>query len=1093
MALYEKSKLKDLSKEEFLSPGSEYRGTPFWSWNCEVTEDKVREQAEIYKEMGMGGFHIHARTGLKTPYMGAEFMKYVRQADEWAKENNMLVWLYDEDRFPSGAAGGIVTENMRYRARHLVLTRRLREDLEESRAAFEERISKGEKPSGYYLASYAVTLRDGYLAEYKRTDGTAAVTNVSGANAAYRGSSELKALWHLYVELMPESPWYNDQTYLDTLNPAAVREFIHVTHEKYAQEFGSEFGKSIPAIFTDEPHMTCKMTLPFACTDQPVTMAYTDDIPESFEAAYHTPFLDIVPEIFWELPGGAVSVHRYHYHDHLSERFAMSYPDQIGEWCREHNFALTGHFLSERTLFSQTLALGEAMRCYRSMGLPGIDILCDQKELSTAKQAVSVARQYGREGVICEMYGVTHWDADFKCYKLQGDWLAALGITIRCQHLTFMSMEGEAKRDWPASIGYQSPWYQKYSYVEDHFARLNTALTRGKTVVKVGVIHPIESFWLSFGPNDQTQTRRDQMDENFENLMRWLLYGTIDFDLISEALLPELCGEGWEESQGTEEILIKGECQKAEVFPEKRKSLNTKASLKVGEMEYEAILVPDLRTIRSTTLSRLRAFAANGGTVVFAGRVPDLVDGIPSGEAKEFADGRKEGGRIEFSREALLAALDCGRVVEIRQENGKLSDNLFYQMREDGDDRWLFICHVNRKNNRLGQPENYHMTVRGEYLPVCYDTLTGEIKEMSETEQCAGYEYRDGNTRIDLKLYAQDSLLLQLLSTKAVGSDSANRRNNGGAKNEPEIIEVIMQPEAFELTEPNALLLDYASYCLNDGPKSERMEILRIDNAVRQAFGYPRRQDKFTQPWRLGEEEPRNYVTLYYEFDSAYEADGTMLAIERPENARVVCNGQKLDMTPAGWYVDKSIRTVHLPKLKHGTNELAVTVPFVRMTNLENLYILGEFGVDLRGTRAVMTAPLTELYFGDITRQRLPFYTGSVLYKNRITIPADGDYTVTVPHYKAPVMEVFLDGEQKGIIAYAPHRLNLAGLKAGRHLLEIKLYGNRFNGFGTLHNCNDEYMWYGPDSYRTEGDQWSEEYEVRKAGILSRIEIGRVR
>lgn len=1110
MALYEKSALAELTAEIFRSPGSEYRGTPFWSWNCEVTEELVRDQAEIYRQMGFGGFHIHARTGLKTPYMGGKFMDLVRQADEWAKENKMLVWLYDEDRFPSGAAGGIVTEDMHFRARHLLLTREKRNDFEDNVRKFEEKIKAGEKPSGYYLASYRVELVNGYLDHYTRldgeecggqqlrereqqtngtqlreqgqkTNGTQAREQEQQTPGQFADADRLTAVWHLYVELMPESPWYNDQTYLDTLNPDAVRRFLEVTHEKYYNEFGDEFGKSIPAIFTDEPHMTCKMTLPFARTDQPVTFAFTDTIPESFEETYHTPFLDIVPELFWELPDGAVSIHRYHYHDLLADRFARSYPDQIGTWCQEHGIAMTGHFLSERTLFSQTLALGEAMRCYRSMQLPGIDILCDQKEFSTAKQAVSVARQYGREGVISEMYGVTHWDADFKCYKLQGDWQAALGITIRTPHLTFMSMEGEAKRDWPASIGYQSPWYKKYSYVEDHFARLNTALTRGKAVVKVGVIHPIESFWLSFGPNDQTQNKRDQMDENFENLMRWLLYGTIDFDLISESLLPELCE-------------------------------TADAPLRVGKMEYDTVLVPALRTIRSTTLERLKVFAEKGGTVIFAGTVPELVDGKPSDQAAEFAAGLGRMGQIPYNREALLDSLKDSRLVEIRQENGKLTDNLFYQLREDGGVKWLFVCHVNRKNNRLDQPERCHMTVKGEYTAEYYDTQTGEIMEVGNARRCQANArrcqanarkcranarrcraagIRNGATEFDLKLYAEDSLLLKLVPQTA--ADAREKTLNQGAYSaeEPELVETIYQPEAFELTEPNVLLLDYASYSVDGGPVSERDEILRLDNAVRKELSYPRRQDKFTQPWRLAEEEVRHYVTLFYEFGAEYEADGVRLAIERPETAEITFNGVGIDMTPDGWYVDKSIQTVRLPKLLRGKNELTVRFPFVRKTNLEILYLLGTFGVDLRGTRAVITAPPTELSFGDITRQKLPFYTGDIIYKNRITLKEDGDYTVTVPHFKAPVMEVFLSGESKGVIAYAPHRLVLPDLKAGKYLLEIRLYGNRFNGFGTLHNCNDEFMWYGPDSYRTVKGQWSEEYGVRKTGILSRIEIGR--
>lgn len=98
-------------------------------------------------------------------------------------------------------------------------------------------------------------------------------------------------------------------------------------------------------------------------------------------------------------------------------------------------------------------------------------------------------RQNGREGVVSELYGVTHWDFDFKGHKLQGDWQTALGVTIRVPHLAFMSMEGEAKRDWPASINYQSPWWEQYSYIENYFARVNTALTRGKALVRVAVVH----------------------------------------------------------------------------------------------------------------------------------------------------------------------------------------------------------------------------------------------------------------------------------------------------------------------------------------------------------------------------------------------------------------------------------------------------------------------------------------------------------------------------------------------------------------------------------------------------------------------------
>ena len=133
--------------------------------------------------------------------------------------------------------------------------------------------------------------------------------------------------------------------------------------------------------------------------------------------------------------------------NHMCERFVSAFVDTIGQWCMEHNIAFTGHMMQEPTLSSQTDSLGEAMRCYRNFQIPGMDLLCDRVELTTAKQVQSAVHQYGREGMLSELYGVTGWDFDFKGHKRQGDWQAALGVTVRVHHLTWVSMNGEAKRD----------------------------------------------------------------------------------------------------------------------------------------------------------------------------------------------------------------------------------------------------------------------------------------------------------------------------------------------------------------------------------------------------------------------------------------------------------------------------------------------------------------------------------------------------------------------------------------------------------------------------------------------------------------------
>ena len=120
--LYPKNKEKSLSDSLFQNPTSEYRGTPFWAWNCKIEKEEALRQIDCLKEMGFGGFHIHSRTGLDTPYLGKEFMDAVKACCDKAEAEKMLCWLYDEDRWPSGAAGGYVTKNPEYRARKLLFS-----------------------------------------------------------------------------------------------------------------------------------------------------------------------------------------------------------------------------------------------------------------------------------------------------------------------------------------------------------------------------------------------------------------------------------------------------------------------------------------------------------------------------------------------------------------------------------------------------------------------------------------------------------------------------------------------------------------------------------------------------------------------------------------------------------------------------------------------------------------------------------------------------------------------------------------------------------------------------------------------------------
>ncbi len=87
--LYPKNK-QVLTQELFKNPTSEYRGAPFWAWNSKLNKEDLIEQIDNFKIMGIGGFHIHSRTGLAIDYLSNEFMDLVKVCNEKAKKEEML-------------------------------------------------------------------------------------------------------------------------------------------------------------------------------------------------------------------------------------------------------------------------------------------------------------------------------------------------------------------------------------------------------------------------------------------------------------------------------------------------------------------------------------------------------------------------------------------------------------------------------------------------------------------------------------------------------------------------------------------------------------------------------------------------------------------------------------------------------------------------------------------------------------------------------------------------------------------------------------------------------------------------------------------
>lgn len=1020
--LYPGARAPRLDETLFRAPPAAYRGTPFWSWNGPLGRAALLRQIDALGRMGFGGFHIHARTGLATPYLGRAYLALMRACVRHGRRRGLLTWLYDEDRWPSGFGGGAVTRDPRHRMKYFLLTRTpysgVRRPTPNISAA-----QPGREENGALLARYAVTLERGRLARY---------TRLAPGEPVPRDAAE----WFLYLETAGGTPWFNNQTYVDTLSPAAIRRFVATTHEPLRAALGAHFGRAVPAIFTDEPQHAIKGALSRADADEDVALPATSDFLASYRRAWGDDLLATFPEIVWELPGSRASATRYRYHEHVTTRFADAYAGTLARWCERHGLPLTGHMMEEQTITSQTRSVGEAMRSLARFHLPGIDMLCDRFELNTAKQAQSVAHQFDRPGVLSELYGVTGWDYDFVGHKAQGDWQAALGVTTRAPHLAWVSMGGAAKRDFPASIHYQSPWHREYRLIEDHFARTAVVLARGRPRVRVAVVHPIESFWLCFGPVASTRREREARERRHAELPEWLLGALIDFDYLSEYLLAEQPGAA------------------------------DAAGFTVGAMRYDAVVVPALRTIRGTTLARLERFAAAGGTVIFAGETPSLVDAQPSPRARELAQRVR---RCAWDRARLLGLLEPFREIDCTDAAGARSDRLLHQLRVDGAERHLFLCHTDRRHALDGQ----QVRLRGAWRCFARDTFTGRKRELF-------VRHANGATLVPVDFAAHGHALLTFRPGHPRVTQPLPRAvwRDAGA---------IGAPLRVTLSEPNALLLDQPEWRWNDEAWRPREEILRIQRALRERCALPLDAEQLAQPWTDRAPAPAlGRVTLRFRVRSEVGVAAPQLALEEPETWTIAWDGRPVANRARGWWVDEAIRRVPLPRLAPGEHELVLTRDFTRRTQLEWCYLLGDFGVRLRGRDARLTSPVRTLRFGDWTRQGLPFYAGNVTYE--LPLPVAGGTrarAVRFAKFSAPLLRTQLDARASVPVAFAPFRFEIGPLPAGAHCLRVVAYGNRHNAFGPLHFVDPSFPYTTPDTWHSEGERWTYGYQLKPMGLLA--------
>ena len=593
-------------------------------------EAGLDQRLELLKKMGLGGIvtNVGFRDYLVSPRQWEIYRYGLRKADELG----MVLWLYDEKGYPSGTAGGIVTRS------------------------HPEFVAVG-------LACYPLTVtgpaevRYDLPASCRRFIWAGAAPDPASATRASvwdltplvdaQGTLRWQApagewtLFYLAERVMYEGTHASGNVcefkqYVNLLNPAAVAEFLRVTHDQYLRETPPDLWAKIRAIFTDEPSLmtTYVPELPERFhgkipvvdaplfTDRPAAAPWVEDLPARFQAAKGYDLRPHLFELFCSESDEACYV-RQDFFEVITRLYTDAFYTQVLQWCQAHGIASSGHVLAEEELLSHVAYHGSLFAPIRQMDLPGIDMLNSDPQsmlagdgYMTIKQVSSAAHMTGRKHLHSES---SDW--------VQGNDGRHASLAERCGqgNLQYVLGINQITAYW----GWHEIGEEAYRQYNDYMARLASLLTGGSHCCDVAMLYPVRSAWAHFIPSDGPINRRARDRKNhdwltrvsaiYPDMVRMLLRQQIDLDIIDE------------------EAIVEGKL--------------VDGALTVADERYRAIVLPPLLALGLETAKALAAFARAGGLLVSTGSLPVMAESAANSVAL----------RHEF--EALFGEGGCASIV----------------------------------------------------------------------------------------------------------------------------------------------------------------------------------------------------------------------------------------------------------------------------------------------------------------------------------------------------------------------------------------------------------------------------------------------
>ena len=620
-------KFEDL-KKHFKNVPNKYRTVPFWVWNYKVTRSEIDRMLVDFKEKGFGGVFVHPRYGMITEYLSDEWFELYEYTLQRAEELGLDVWLYDENAYPSGFAGGLLPSQMP-------------ESYTQGQGLLPIQVTF--LPDNY--ADYFVILleRDGYYQD---------ITAIASNFLNKKGNFYLYKKTYYPENTQPSRAWYAGFCYTDLLLPGVTDKFIEITMSGYEKRFSNKFGKSIKGIFSDEINIRSSGGF-----------RWTPDLFKAFNEKYGYDLKEHLPSL--HLAVGEWKKVRYDYSKLLLDLFVDRWAKPWYEYCLEHNLIWTGHYWEQTWPGIEQVPDNMAMNAWQQM--PGIDMLSNTFEeektssmfgnVRVVKEAKSVANQMGRERLLCEAYGGGGWSMNFKDFKRHSDWLNVMGVNFINQHLSHMSFLGVRKYDWPPMFSSIAPWWNDYKCLNEYLARMSFVMTLGQQKNEILVFEPTTTTWMyaQHIGNDGNGIAR-KIGNAFQHLVTEFSKRQFEYDL------------------GCEHIIAQNGRVDSGYFI-------------VGECSYSTIVIPEhVENMNSICFYLLKDFVQQGGKLV-SFSIPTCINGKKSKEIVQLFKDKRIVYLSNLWDEQLTSLLSSPVVSFIKQEGG----NLFHHRRKYQDGELLLL------------------------------------------------------------------------------------------------------------------------------------------------------------------------------------------------------------------------------------------------------------------------------------------------------------------------------------------------------------------------------------------------------------------